>query len=265
MRRPRARGAARAHGRPRHDLRPPDRDRAGHQGGRDGRARPGDRLRRLDRSRHRAAPPLRGRGGRASTSIRMQFEVEPEGRSTPARAARSTRCAPRSCRQLAAPAGLRIGPSVGVAVGGVVPARLGVGAATRYLDGPRPRLFAHRGASGTHPGEHARGVRRRPRGRRRSARARRARHRRRPRRRAARRRCSTARPTAPGRFASARSPRCARSTPASASRPPTASHPWRGRGVRVPTLDELLAAHPGVPLNIEVKQEEPAHRQKARI
>ena len=36
------------------------------------------------------------------------------------------------------------------------------------------------------------------------------------------------------------------------------SHPWRGRGVRVPTLDELLAAHPGVPLNIEVKQEEPA-------
>jgi len=36
------------------------------------------------------------------------------------------------------------------------------------------------------------------------------------------------------------------------------SHPWRGRGVRVPTLDELLAAHPGVPLNIEVKQDEPA-------
>jgi glycerophosphoryl diester phosphodiesterase len=35
-------------------------------------------------------------------------------------------------------------------------------------------------------------------------------------------------------------------------------HPWRGRGVRVPTLDELLAAHPDVPLNIEVKQEEPA-------
>ncbi len=35
-------------------------------------------------------------------------------------------------------------------------------------------------------------------------------------------------------------------------------HPWRGRGVQVPTLDELLAAHPGVPLNIELKQEEPA-------
>jgi len=39
------------------------------------------------------------------------------------------------------------------------------------------------------------------------------------------------------------------------------SHPWRGRGVRVPTLDELLAAHPGVPLNIEVKQDEPPIEQ----
>jgi glycerophosphoryl diester phosphodiesterase len=34
-------------------------------------------------------------------------------------------------------------------------------------------------------------------------------------------------------------------------------HPFRGRGVRVPTLGELLAAHPGVPLNVEVKQAEP--------
>lgn len=33
---------------------------------------------------------------------------------------------------------------------------------------------------------------------------------------------------------------------------------FRGHGVRVPTLDELLAAHPGVPLNIEIKQDEPA-------
>ena len=39
---------------------------------------------------------------------------------------------------------------------------------------------------------------------------------------------------------------------------PDGGHPWRGRGVRVPTLDQLLAAHPGVPLNIEVKQGEPA-------
>ena len=39
---------------------------------------------------------------------------------------------------------------------------------------------------------------------------------------------------------------------------PDGAHPWRGRGITIPTLDELLAAHPGVPLNIEVKQDEPA-------
>ncbi len=33
--------------------------------------------------------------------------------------------------------------------------------------------------------------------------------------------------------------------------------PHRGRGIRVPTLDALLAAHPGVPLNIEIKQADP--------
>jgi glycerophosphoryl diester phosphodiesterase len=35
-------------------------------------------------------------------------------------------------------------------------------------------------------------------------------------------------------------------------------HPWQGRGLRIPTLDEVLEAFPGVPLNIEVKQDEPA-------
>jgi glycerophosphoryl diester phosphodiesterase len=35
------------------------------------------------------------------------------------------------------------------------------------------------------------------------------------------------------------------------------SHPYRGRGIRVPTLRELLAAHPDVPLNIEIKQDDP--------
>ena len=35
------------------------------------------------------------------------------------------------------------------------------------------------------------------------------------------------------------------------------SHPFRGQGIRVPTLRELLAAQPDVPLNIEVKQDEP--------
>jgi len=34
--------------------------------------------------------------------------------------------------------------------------------------------------------------------------------------------------------------------------------PFRGRGVRVPTLDEVLATFPGVPLNVEIKQDEPA-------
>jgi glycerophosphoryl diester phosphodiesterase len=31
-----------------------------------------------------------------------------------------------------------------------------------------------------------------------------------------------------------------------------------GRGERIPSLDELLCAHPGVPLNIEIKQDDPA-------
>jgi glycerophosphoryl diester phosphodiesterase len=33
--------------------------------------------------------------------------------------------------------------------------------------------------------------------------------------------------------------------------------PFRGRGVRVPTLAEVLAAFPGVPLNVEIKQRAP--------
>lgn len=35
------------------------------------------------------------------------------------------------------------------------------------------------------------------------------------------------------------------------------SHPHRGTGIRVPTLDALLAAQPAVPLNIEIKQDDP--------
>ena len=34
-------------------------------------------------------------------------------------------------------------------------------------------------------------------------------------------------------------------------------HPFRGRGVRIPTLDRLLEEFPGVPLNIEIKQDDP--------
>jgi glycerophosphoryl diester phosphodiesterase len=41
-------------------------------------------------------------------------------------------------------------------------------------------------------------------------------------------------------------------------RAPDGTYPFRGRGLRVPTLGELLAAFPDIPLNIEVKQLEPA-------
>jgi glycerophosphoryl diester phosphodiesterase len=41
-------------------------------------------------------------------------------------------------------------------------------------------------------------------------------------------------------------------------RAPDGTYPFRDRGVRVPTLDALCAAHPGVPLNVEIKQDEPA-------
>jgi glycerophosphoryl diester phosphodiesterase len=39
---------------------------------------------------------------------------------------------------------------------------------------------------------------------------------------------------------------------------PTGAASFAGRGVRVPTLAAVLEAFPGVPLNIEIKQEEPA-------
>ena len=38
---------------------------------------------------------------------------------------------------------------------------------------------------------------------------------------------------------------------------PDGSHPFRGRGIRVPTLREVLAAFRDVPLNIEIKQDDP--------
>jgi glycerophosphoryl diester phosphodiesterase len=41
-------------------------------------------------------------------------------------------------------------------------------------------------------------------------------------------------------------------------RAPDGTYPFRGRGVRVPTLAALLERHPGVPLNIEIKQESPS-------
>jgi len=38
---------------------------------------------------------------------------------------------------------------------------------------------------------------------------------------------------------------------------PDGSHPYRGRGIGIPSLADLLEAFPGVPLNIEVKQGTP--------
>jgi len=38
---------------------------------------------------------------------------------------------------------------------------------------------------------------------------------------------------------------------------PDGSHPFRGQGIRVPTLREVLAASHDVPLNIEIKQDDP--------
>ena len=115
---------------------------------------------------------------------------------------------------------------------------------TRYLEGPRPRLFAHRGASGTHPENtleaFAAGLA--------------------AGRRAPRAATSTRRPTATSSCST--TPILDRTTDgAGPVRERTlaevqaldagyrftatdGSHPWRGRGVRVPTLDELLAAHP---------------------
>ena len=34
--------------------------------------------------------------------------------------------------------------------------------------------------------------------------------------------------------------------------------PYRGQGIRVPALEELFAAFPGMPMNIEIKQAEPS-------
>lgn len=38
---------------------------------------------------------------------------------------------------------------------------------------------------------------------------------------------------------------------------PDGSFPFRGRGVRIPTLAELLATFPDVPVNVEIKQDAP--------
>lgn len=42
---------------------------------------------------------------------------------------------------------------------------------------------------------------------------------------------------------------------------PDGSHPHRDKGIRVPTLAEVLDAHPSVPLNIEIKPDDPGIEQ----
>lgn len=36
-----------------------------------------------------------------------------------------------------------------------------------------------------------------------------------------------------------------------------ATHPYRGQGIQVPSLDEILEAHPGALFNLEIKQQDP--------
>jgi glycerophosphoryl diester phosphodiesterase len=40
-------------------------------------------------------------------------------------------------------------------------------------------------------------------------------------------------------------------------RAPDGTHPYRDRGVRIPTLAELLEAFPDTPINVEIKQQDP--------
>ena len=127
---------------------------------------------------------------------------------------------------------------------------------TRYLDGPRPRLFGHRGASGVVPentldafaaGVHA----------------------------GADHVELDVHATADGEIVILHDDVVDRTTDGSGPvrsfeltalrgldagyrfRAPDGTYPYRGRGLGIPTLAELLAALPDVPLNIEVKQAEP--------
>ena len=226
-----------------------------HQGGGARRARPGDRLRRLHRPRHRPAPSLRGGGGRRAPRSACSSTSSPRIRSTAAaRAARFDKVRTSVMRQLGGLAGHR--PAVvGLAVGGARCRRSSRrratstdrGRASSRIAEPRGRIpentleaFAAGLAAGADRLEldvHA--------------------HRGRPRRGPARRDPRPHHRRHRARSRAARSPRCGRSTPASLHRRRRQRIRGAAAGMRVPTLDELLAAHPGVPLNIEVKQDEP--------
>lgn len=128
--------------------------------------------------------------------------------------------------------------------------------ATGYLDGPRPRLFAHRGASGILPENTLEAF----------ATGRRA---------GADRLELDVHATADGEVVVLHDDTVDRTTNGTGPvrtlslaalqrldaghrfRAPDGTFPYRGRGLRVPTLGELLTAFPDTPLNIEVKQGDP--------
>jgi glycerophosphoryl diester phosphodiesterase len=126
-----------------------------------------------------------------------------------------------------------------------------------YLDGPRPRLFAHRGSSGTHPENtleaFAAGLEA-----------------------GADRLELDVHATRDGHIVVFHDDDLDRTTDASGPlrertlcelqsldagyrfEDPDGGHPFRGRGLRIPTLAEVLEAFPGVALNIEVKHDDGA-------
>jgi glycerophosphoryl diester phosphodiesterase len=130
------------------------------------------------------------------------------------------------------------------------------GLALDYLAGPRPRLFAHRGGAGVAPENtleaFARGL---------AA--------------GAERFELDVHATADGHVVVVHDPTVDRTTDGSGEVRSTplseierldaghrftddgGGHPFRGHGVRIPTLAALLETFPGVPLNIEIKQGEP--------
>jgi glycerophosphoryl diester phosphodiesterase len=126
----------------------------------------------------------------------------------------------------------------------------------RYLDGPRPRLFAHRGASGAHPENTLPAFR--------AGLAA-----------GADRLELDVHATLDGEIVVLHDARVDRTTDGQGDvRSLTArevrgldagyrfvaadgSYPHRGLGICIPTLAELLAAHPDVPLNVEIKQADP--------
>ena len=149
---------------------------------------------------------------------------------------------------------MRRAPDHAVALDQPVPGGV---APTRYLDGPRPRLFAHRGASGLAPENTLEAFRLGLE-------------------QGADRLELDVHATADGHVVVFHDETLDRTTDATGLvkdlplaalqrldaghhfAAPDGTSPWRDRGCRVPTLAALLEAFPDVPVNIEIKQDEPA-------